>query len=132
MFQYPSGFDHSKVKEYVKIFEKHGLIISRMISGSKSAYHNRYPDHLVIFNANVIIKSIGKIWYGDLDLTFDATTLKQIADMVGEPLYILYETEARFGNEDRSIEKLIEKSVWSTNCTWEPTLDNYLKIKGIK
>jgi len=132
MFQYPSDFDHSKVKEYVKIFEKHGLIISRMISGSKTGYTKKYPNNLVIFNANVIIKSVGKIWHGDLDLTYDALILKQIADELGEPLYVLYEMYARFGNENRPVEELIKEAVWSTDSDWEPTLANYLKLKEIK
>jgi len=132
MFKFPSDFDHSKVKEYIKVFEKRGLIISRMVSGSKTGYTNRYPDNLVIFNANVIIKSVGKIWHGDLDLTFDAPILKQIADELDETLYVLYEMHARFGNENRPVEELIKKAVWSTDSDWEPTLANYLKLKGIK
>ena len=40
----------------------------RMISGSKTGYRDRHPDHLPVFNANVCFGS-SKVWHGDLDLT---------------------------------------------------------------
>jgi hypothetical protein len=81
----------------------------RMISGSKSGYRNRFPDNRPVFNANVCVES-GKIWYGDLDLTLDGEKLQQLADELDEKVYVLYEMDARFENEespllDRAIEK---------------------------
>ena len=71
----------------------------RMISGSKSGYRNRFPDNRPVFNANVCVES-GKIWYGDLDLTLDGEKLQQLADELGEKVYVLYEMDARFENEE--------------------------------
>lgn len=57
--------------------EKFGT--GRMISPSKSLYRKSFPDNFTIFNANVLTKEDGKIWWGDLDLTRDSDTLKKIA-----------------------------------------------------
>jgi hypothetical protein len=71
------------------------LRLGRMISGSK-----RGPKgHVCVFNANICIKSKGKIWFGDLDLTADAEHLKSLAAETGEDLYVLREMDARFTNE---------------------------------
>jgi hypothetical protein len=67
----------------------------RMISGTK-----RGPEgHVCVWNANVCIKSRGKIWFGDLDLMADLDEIKTYAAKMGEPLYILREHDARFDNE---------------------------------
>jgi hypothetical protein len=67
----------------------------RMISGSKRA-----PEgHVCVFNANVCLRSEGKIWFGDLDLTTDAEDLKRLAAEKGEDVYVLRERDARFTNE---------------------------------
>lgn len=71
----------------------------RMIGGSKSGYRRRYPTHLVAFNANLCTRS-GKFWYGDVDVTLDDGKLQEIANHAGEDVYVLYEFDARFGNED--------------------------------
>jgi hypothetical protein len=75
-----------------------------MISGSKSFYCEKYPDHKAVFNANIVTESYGKIWYCDLDLTLDTEKLKEIAKIFGEPLFVLYEMDARFENENQPIE----------------------------
>ncbi len=67
----------------------------RMISGSKSAP----KGHVFVFNGNICIKSKGKIWFGDLDLTTDAQKLGALAKEMREDLYILREHDARFSNE---------------------------------
>lgn len=87
-----------------KLFSNHGFIMGRMISGSKSGYRQRFPDHFVLFNANIVIESRGKVWYGDLDLTLDTAQLMNIARELKEPLYVLYEMDGRFENEDQSFE----------------------------
>lgn len=106
--QFPSEFLSDG--DMYKLFNNYGLIIGRMISGSKSGYRKMYPDHDIVFNANVIIKSRGKVWHGDLDLNFDREKLQNVANELLEPLYILYEMDARFGNENDSIETLISKA----------------------
>lgn len=72
----------------------------RMISGSKSSYYQRHPDNLIVFNANVCTDN-GKVWYGDLDVTLDSDKLQQAAEVLNCRLYVLYEMDARFDNEDR-------------------------------
>lgn len=64
----------------------------RMISGKKNA-----PEgHVCVFNGNICTKSHGKIWFGDLDLTKDNSELEALSEVVGEPIYILREYDARF------------------------------------
>lgn len=67
----------------------------RMLNGTK-----RGPeDHVCVWNANVLVKSKGKIWFGDLDLTTDADDLKCLAAERGEDVYILLEHDCRFDTE---------------------------------
>ncbi len=84
----------------------------RMIAGSKSAYCRSNPDNLVVFNANICTTN-GKVWFGDLDITKDSDKLKEAAEALNCRLYVLYESDARFGNEDKP---LLEKAV----CTFAP------------
>ena len=93
------------------IFEKHGLNIARMLAWSKSRYREEYPDHVVVFNANVFTESSGKVWHGDLNLTKDGDVLKSIAEEIGEPLYVLYEMAGRFENENLEFEKVKENAI---------------------
>ena len=95
----------------IDIFKKHGLNIARMLAWSKSRYREEYPDHVVVFNANVFTESSGKVWHGDLNLTKDGDVLKSIAKEIGEPLYVLYEMDGRFENENLEFEKVKEKAV---------------------
>ncbi len=97
--------------DVTKIFEKNGLYIGRMVSGSKSGYLLKYPKNKVIFNANVITTS-GKVWYGDLDVTVSEDVLKKISKEIGEPLFILYEMDARFGSEERDITELAKDAMF--------------------
>jgi|688.fasta_scaffold754596_2 hypothetical protein len=71
----------------------------RMISSSKSGYIDRNPDNVVVFNANVCVRS-GKIWHGDLDLTLSKEKLIDLSSFIGDEIYVLYEMDARFENED--------------------------------
>ena len=81
--------------------------IGRLISGSKSSYCLAHPDNLVLFNANICTDN-GKVWFGDLDITKDADKLKEAAEALNCRLYVLYEGDARFSNEDKP---LLEKAV---------------------
>ena len=129
VFTYPSDFKPDVlVKETQQYFESHGLILARMIGGSKSIYRKEYPKDLVIFNANVLMKDIGKVWYGDLNLTQDYMILKSIADSLDTTLYILWESDGRFGEENKPIDELVKKSVWNTDEV-KPTKDWYLSVK---
>lgn len=77
-------------------------ITGRMISGSKSLYRRAHPDHTVVFNANLCTAG-GKFWYGDLDITLDQERLQELADTIGETVYVLYESDGRFENEGRPL-----------------------------
>lgn len=70
--------------------------VDRMLCRSKSFYRAAHPDHVVLFNANLVTESRGKIWFGDLDLTIDRERLVRLANSLGEPLYVLREFDARF------------------------------------
>jgi hypothetical protein len=99
-----------------------------MISGSKSAYKGSKLKDLVIFNANVFMKDMGKVWYGDLNLTEDYVILKSIAASLDTTLYVLWEMDGRFGEEKKPIDELIKKSAWNTDEV-KPTKDWYLSVK---
>ena len=75
------------------------LRIGRMISASKTGP----KGHVCVFNANLCIKSQGKVWFGDVDLTADADKLKAMATGAGEALYVLREMDARFLNEEKPL-----------------------------
>ena len=98
------------------IFATNNLQMGRIISGSPGAYCKEHQGELVIFNANVITKKHGKIWYGDLNITLEFDNLKNIADQIGEDLYILMEGDARFGYEKQPINILISKAKTIIKC----------------
>ena len=130
--EYSSDFEPTlSVMEIQKHFDAHGFYDARMIGGSKSFYRKEYPDDLIVFNANVLISGYGKVWYGDLNITQDYIILKSIADSLNTTLYILWEMDGRFGEENKSIVELIEKSVWNTTED-KPTKEWYKKKMEIK
>ncbi len=126
---YPSDFKPDMLIEGIQQhFESHGLILARMIGGSKSIYRKEYPKDLAIFNANVFMKDVGKVWYGDLNLTEDYVILKSIAESLDTTLYVLWEMDGRFGKEKKPINELIKKAAWNTDEV-KPTKDWYLSVK---
>jgi hypothetical protein len=132
VFTYPSDFKPDMLVEGIQQhFESHGFNTARMIAGSKSVYKSSKPKDLIIFNANVFMKDIGKVWYGDLNLTQDYIILKSIADSLDTTLYILWESDGRFGEENKPIDELIKKSVWNTTEN-KPTKEWYKNKMEIK
>ena len=124
---YPSDFKPSMtVMEIQKHFDAHGFYDARMISGHKWDYESNHKDDLIIFNANVLMPNYGKVWYGDLNLTEDYKILKKISDSLNTTLYILWEMDGRFGEENKSIDELISKAVWNTDED-KPTNEWYKK-----
>ena len=118
IYQYPSDFNPPEnIESIVQIFESNGFYTGRCQPHSKLEYLQKYPDNIVIFNANVVTKAYGKVWYGDLDITQDKDVLMKIAEQINEPLYILHESDGRFGDENGPIEVLIKKAVWDTTQT---------------
>jgi len=75
----------------------------RLISQSKSRYRENYPDHTVVFNGNLCTREIGKIWFGDIDVTLEKDKLDQLAKTIGMKVYVLYEGDARFENEKKPV-----------------------------
>jgi hypothetical protein len=74
--------------------------VGRMIAGSKSGYARAFTDNLPVFNANLSTHERGKIWFGDVDCFIDEPLLADIARALGEQVFALYESAARFGNEE--------------------------------
>ena len=129
LLTYPSDFKPDMLVEGIQQhFESHGFHSARMITGSKSAYKGSKSKDLIIFNANVFMKDVGKVWYGDLNLTEDYVILKSIAESLDTTLYVLWEMDARFGKEKKPIDELIKKSAWNTDED-KPTKDWYLSVK---
>ena len=93
------------------LFEKKKLFLARMVSFDKRAK----PGHTCVWNSNAVIKSQGKVWYGDIDITKDGKILKELAKELGEPIYILRERDCRFETQNDSIDTLIGKAVWNTD-----------------
>ena len=88
------------------------------------SYHTEHPDDLIVFNANVLMPGYGKVWYGDLNLTEDYLVLKEIAETLNTDLYVLWESDARFGEETKPLNELLDKSVWNTTED-DPTKEWY-------
>ena len=82
----------------------------RLISLSKSAYQETWPDNLVVFNANVCLGD-RKVWYGDVDLTRGGEgELRALAEASRQTVYLLYEWDGRFEQEQSPA---IESAVFS-------------------
>ena len=123
--EYPSDFKPDMiVQEIQQYFESHGFYNARMLSGTKWGYQEEHPEDLIVWNANVLMKDMGKVWYGDLNLTKDYIVLKSIAHSLDTTLYILWESDGRFGEENKPIDELIKKSVWDTDDI-KPTKEWY-------
>ena len=125
--EYPSDFKPStSIQEIQQHFEAYNLHSGRMLGGSKTGYSIQRPNNLIIFNANVLMSDVGKVWHGDLNLTEDYLVLKDIAKSLNSTLYVLWESEGRFGEENKPLTALLDKAVWSTDDT-KPTKEWYKK-----
>lgn len=86
-------------EEIIEISVNHLGHSSKMITYSKSAYKQRNPGNVVIFNSNVCTKKHGKIWFGDIDVTKNKNELINLAKNIKENVYVLNEMDGRFENE---------------------------------
>ena len=130
--EYPSDFKPSvSVQEVQLFFEAYKFFDGRMIGGSKTGYRDQHPDDLIVFNANILMPGYGKVWYGDLNLTEDYLALREIAQNLNTELYVLRESDGRFGEEDKPIDELIKKAVWNTD-ELKPTKEWYLNKQDKK
>ena len=68
----------------------------RMLSGSKSAYDQRHPEHLVYFNACAFVDQV-QVWHGDVDFDIDSEAIQKAADACGQTIHITPEHPFRFG-----------------------------------
>ena len=57
------------------------------------------------------MKDVGKVWYGDLNLTEDYNVLREIAQSLNTELYVLWESHGRFGEENKPSATFILVSV---------------------
>jgi len=89
------------IEQYDITIQKLGMN-GNLISWSKSGYRNSHPDNICIFNSNVCTED-GKIWYGDIDVTKSEQKLKELAKELDQDIYVLYEMDARFDNEDKPL-----------------------------
>ena len=130
--EYPSDFKPTvSVQEVQQYFDAYSFNDGRMLSGTKWGYQEKHPDDLIVFNANVLMPGYGKVWFGDLNLTEDYLVLREIAQNLNTDLYILWEMDGRFGEENKPFDELIDKAVWNTNED-NPTRDWYKKKMDIK
>lgn len=81
---------------------ENGFYGGRMLSGSKSAYIERYPERRgqVYFNACVFAEDGTQVWHGDLDLVADADKLQAAADACGQTFFVTPENPFRWGGLD--------------------------------
>ena len=129
---YPSDWKPpSTILDIQNIFEAHNFFDGRMIGGSKSHYRIEHEGDLIVFNANIVMSEFGKVWYGDLNLTEDYLVLREIAECLDTTLHVLWESDGRFGEENKPLNELIKKSVWNTD-ELKPTLEWYKKKRETK
>ena len=110
--------------------------LGAIISHSKSGYRERHPENLSIFNANICTKD-EKIWWGDLDVTLKQTFIADLAFILSEDLYVLYEMDGRFENEDKpKVDRYAVKFFYDGGIELSKSLteyyDNNLIAKTIK
>lgn len=87
-----------------KIIQETLGICGKLIAFSKSGYKRIFPKNLVIFNSNIFLEEkngFKKIWFGDLDITKDLSLLQEIYNKIQKTIYVLYEMDGRFENEDK-------------------------------
>lgn len=87
-------------EKYCEIVEKYIGYCGRMISASKSGYKERHPENIAVFNANLVTDDREKIWFGDIDITNDIVKLKKISIEINKEIFILFESDGRFENEN--------------------------------
>ncbi len=85
--------------DLLRILEKNGLKLGRMIDSSKTHYRQIHPFNIVFFNACIFELDNGtEVWYGDIDLNDEETFYKLISTVMeyGKPFLLTSETPYRF------------------------------------
>jgi hypothetical protein len=88
-----------------------GLLLGRHLSTDKKVYQLTHPNSSFSFNANIIIKSLGKVWYGDINFTEDYELLYNVCKALGEDIYILTEKDGRYVKTGDDIGLLMAKAI---------------------
>lgn len=101
-------------KDIKSVFRNVGLPEGRMIDASKSFYWEKFPNNITYFDITIITLSQGRVWWGDLDITFDGSKLEQVAKELKEDLYVLRTNDVYRENENKPNEELIKAAIWST------------------
>jgi hypothetical protein len=113
---------------YNSTVEKILGIQGRMISGSKSGYRRYYPDNLVVFNSYMVVVTktgASKVWFGDVDITLDREKLKQVAKELDATVFIIYEMDGRFENENSPV---LSRYVYSVDRDGMETLGDSTSV----
>jgi hypothetical protein len=107
--------------------------VGKMVGASKSIYTYDNPSNIVIFNANLATKEDGKFWYGDIDLTLSMDSLIDTAKDIGKDVYVLYEMDARFENEDNpKLDKAVLVVSPKGQLKWSESMDKIVVKSGDK
>ena len=125
-------------EKYIPLFNAEGLHFGRCV-GSKSSYREGHPDHLIVFNCRIYLKSTyeklkdtkirdffkgqeDEIWYGDIDFNLDIFKLYNAYMKIEEALVVCNE----MGNKIIEIGDDFEK-------IWVGTIGNQgLTLKDFK
>jgi len=103
---YPSDWKPpSTIADIQQTFEAHNFFDGRMIGGSKSLYIKKHTE--------------------------DYLVLREISECLDTTLYVLWESDGRFGEENKPFDELIGKSVWNTDEP-NPTKEWYLNKRETK
>ena len=78
----------------------------RMIGFSKSRYGEAHPNNTVYFNACIFDEYAKQVWYGDIDLTADDESLKELSKNYEGVFYVTPEHPFRSDFNDVTIKQL--------------------------
>jgi hypothetical protein len=109
---YPRDYEF-KPDRLAEVFSAEALPIGRCF-GSKSGYRQSHPGNEFIPNANVFCRTRGKIWWGDLDLTYDRPKLEAVSRRLRMCLYVLCEFDGRFENAAQQHSIVVARAIWKT------------------
>ena len=85
-----------KAKDKQEAIEGHLGTSGRLLSASKSMYRDKFPNHIVYFNACLFDKDLKQVWFGDIDLDIDKESLQMLANYLKETIYLTREQPYRW------------------------------------
>jgi hypothetical protein len=114
----PRDFEHEPTA-VVDAFAAECLPLGLCV-GSKSGYRRAHRRHFFVPNANVACRTLGKVWWGDLDLWRHDRQLERVARRLRTRLYVLREMDARFEKADVPFAELRRHALWHTGGRVSP------------